>query len=109
MWNLNPHPFKTKGAAPNCRRGAKSEISSELGVGAGDFGEELAELGAIFFAGAGFDAAGYVYGVGADVEDGFGDVFGGEAAGENDAVGFGGAAGDGPVGAVACAAILAGF
>ncbi len=61
------------------------------------------------FAGAGFDAAGDVYGVGADVEDGFGDVFGGEAAGEDDAVGFGGAAGDGPVGASASAAVFAGF
>ena len=81
----------------------------KLVAGAGDFGEELAEFGAIFFAGAGFDAAGDVDGVGANVEDGFGDVFGGEAAGEDDAVGFCGAAGDGPVGAVAGAAELAGF
>ena len=69
----------------------------------------MAELSAIFFAGAGFDAAGYVDGVGADVEDGFGDVFGGEAAGKDDAVGFGGAAGDLPIGALARAAVLAGF
>ena len=77
-----------------------------MAIGAGDFGEELAELGAILFAGGGFDAAGDVDGVRADVEDGFGDVFGCEAAGEDDAVGFGGAAGDGPVGAVAGAAEL---
>lgn len=74
-----------------------------------DFGEELAELGAVLFAGSGFDAAGYVYGVGADVEDGLGDVLGGEAAGEDDAVIFRGAAGDGPVGASAGAAVFAGF
>ena len=85
------------------------ENVSELGVGAGDFGEELGEFGAGFFAGAGFDAAGDVYGVGADVEDGFGYVFGGEAAGEDDAVILRGVAGDSPVGASAGAAVLAGF
>ncbi len=57
----------------------------------------------------GFDAAGYVYSVGSDGEDGIGDVFGGEAAGEDDVVGSGGAASDGPVGASAGAAELAGF
>src|SRR5580692_1000153 len=84
-------------------------ITLQLAVGASDFGEELAELGAIFFAGAGFDAAGYVYGVGADAQDGFGDVFGREAAGEDDAVSLGGAAGDGPVGAMAGAAVFTRF
>ena len=122
-----PAPFKAKGAAPKCRRvdqscglGAQRAAPLhesvrvifrwlELGVGAVDFGEELLELGAIFFAGAGFGAAGNVYGVGADVEDGVGDIFGGESAGEDDAMSFSGAAGDGPVGAMAGAAVFAGF
>src|SRR5260221_180526 len=69
----------------------------EGAVGAGDFGEEVAELGGFFEAGAGFDAAGDVDGVRADGEDGFTDVFGREAAGENDFVFCGGSLCDRPV------------
>src|SRR5579859_7855086 len=59
----------------------RSMKSGEGAVGAGDFGEEVAELGGVFDAGAGFDAAGNVHGIGADGEDGLADVFGREAAG----------------------------
>src|SRR3984893_13243588 len=45
-------------------------------IGSREFREESAEFGGIFFAGLGFYAAGYVYGVGADNADGFGYVFG---------------------------------
>src|SRR5258707_9355673 len=69
----------------------------EGAVGAGDFGEEVAEFGGVFDGGAGFDAAGNVDGVWADGEDGFTDVFGREAAGENDFVFCGGPLCDGPV------------
>ncbi len=55
-------------------------------------------------AGAGFDAAGDVDGVGADGEDGFGDVFRSEAAGEEDGIFCGGAFCDFPVGEATCAA-----
>src|SRR5256886_13094057 len=69
----------------------------EGAVGTGDFGEEVAEFGGVFDAGAGFDAAGDVDGVRADGEDGFTDVFGREAAGENDFVFCGGSLRDRPV------------
>lgn len=81
----------------------------QLAVGAGDFGEEIAEFVAVFFARSCFDAAGDIDGVGSDAEDGFGHVFWREAACEDDAMGFCGAAGDSPVGANAGAAVLAGF
>ena len=63
-------------------------LSTQSAVGAGDFGEEFAEFGGVFEAGAGFDAAGDVDGVRADREDGFSDVFGSEAAGKNHVVSF---------------------
>ena len=93
--NRSPTERATSVAADQDGGGLKRPLICPRAVsGAGDFGEELAELGAIFFAGAGFDAAGDVDGVGADGEDGFGHVFGGEAAGEDDAVSFCGAAGE---------------
>ena len=63
---------------------------SEFLVGAGDFGEEGAEFGGVFFAGAGFDAGGDIHGVGVDGHDGFTDIFRGEAAGKKDWEFFGG-------------------
>src|SRR5438132_4641866 len=69
----------------------------EGAVGAGDFGEEVAEFGGIFSAWAGFDAAGDVDGVRANGEDSFADVFGREATGENDFVFCGGSLRDRPV------------
>ena len=47
----------------------------QCAVGAGYFGEEFAELGGVFDAGAGFDAAGDVNGIGTGGQDGFADVF----------------------------------
>jgi len=75
-------------------------------VGAGDFGEEFAEFGGIFDARARFDAAGDVDAVGANGEDGFADVFGSEAAGENYFVRRGSFLGDGPIEGFACTAEL---
>jgi len=71
----------------------------------GDFGEEGAKFGGVFFAAAGFDAAGYVHGVGPDGEDGFGDIFRGEATGEKDGISSGEAFCDLPVGEAASATI----
>src|SRR5882757_6407894 len=71
-------------------------LSTQSAVGAGDFGEEVAEFGGVFDAGARFDAAGDVDGVRANGEDGFADVFGSEAAGENDFVFCGGSLRDRP-------------
>ncbi len=56
------------------------------GEGAGNFEEEVAELGGIFFAGAGLDAAGDVDGVGTNDADGLCDIFGGQATGKDDAM-----------------------
>src|SRR6267154_2874252 len=72
-------------------------LSTQSAVGAGDFGEEVAEFGGVFDAGARFDAAGDVDGVRANGEDRFADVFGSEAAGENDFVFCGGSLRDRPV------------
>src|SRR5215468_7024663 len=56
----------------------------EGAVGAGDFGEEFAELAGIFNAGAGFDTAGDVNGIRTNRKDRFADIFGSEAASEQD-------------------------
>jgi hypothetical protein len=72
------------------------------------FVEEGAEFDGIFFAGAGFDAAGHIDGKWADDTDGFGNVFGSEAARENDAVRLGSATSEVPVAGGAAAAVLAG-
>ena len=77
-----------------------------MAVGAGDFGEEGAEFAGIFFAGAGFDAAGYIHGVGAGGDNGFSDIFRREAAGENDAMRFCSSPGYGPIEGLAGAAEL---
>src|SRR5215470_562220 len=66
-------------------------------VGAGDFGEEFAEFAGVFDAWAGFYAAGDVHSIGPDGEDSFADVFGREAAGEDDFVFRGGFLRDGPI------------
>jgi len=79
------------------RGAAYCTLRREGAVGAGDFGEKGAELAVVFDAGAGFDSAGHVDGAGSDGEDGCADVFRSEAAGEDDAMGFCGARGDGPV------------
>ena len=77
--------------------------------GAVDFVEEGFEFGGIFAAGAGFDAAGDIDSVGADDADGFADIFGRETAGEDDAIGLRGNAGEVPVGGGACAAEVSGL
>jgi len=81
-------------------------LSTQRAVGAGHFGEEFAELAGVFDAGARFDTAGDVDGVGADGEDGFADVFGSEAACENDLVFCRRSLRDGPVERFAGAAEL---
>jgi len=82
--------------------------SGDVTAGARDFVEEGAELGGIFFAGAEFDATGHIDGVGADDADGFGDVFGSESAGEDDALGLRSGAREVPVAGCAAAAVVAG-
>jgi len=62
--------------------GLRATKKKPRSIGARDFGEEGAEFGGIFFAGAGLDAAGCVHGIGVDGEDGLGDIFRSEAAGE---------------------------
>src|SRR5439155_8084854 len=78
-----------------CGESAKMATSDlfhggESAVGTGYFSEEVAEFGGVFDAGAEFDAAGDVDGVGTDGEDSFADVFRREAAGEDDFVFCGG-------------------
>lgn len=90
------------GLAPRCRR------LGDFAGGAGDFFEESAEFDGILFPRAGFYAAGDVDGVGADDADGFGYVFRSESAGEDDALGLRGGAGEMPVAGGAAATILAG-
>lgn len=58
-------------------------LQRQFAVGAVYFGEEGAKFGGIFFAGARFDAGGYVDGAWANGDDGFADDFGIEAAGED--------------------------
>src|SRR5271165_1650723 len=82
--------------------------SGDVAGGAGDFVEEGAELGGIFFAGAGFDSAGYIDGVGPNDADGFGDVFGGESTCKDDAMGLCEGAGEVPVADGAGAAVVSG-
>ena len=67
---------------------SQSEYAEEFAAGAGDFVEEGAELGGVFLAGPGFDAAGHIHGVGTHDANGFGNIFGREAAGEDDALGW---------------------
>jgi len=92
---------------PACRRqGCALRRKSPRSIGARDFGEEGAEFGGIFFAGAGLDAAGCVHGIGVDGEDGLGDIFRSEAAGEKNRVFLGGAFGDFPIGETASATVV---
>ncbi len=72
-------------------------VAREGAIGAANFSEEFAEFAGVFDAMAGFDPAGDINGVGADGEDGFTDVFGSEAAGEDDFVFRGGFLRDGPI------------
>src|ERR1700760_4678907 len=76
-WSLNPHPDESRVGHPT----SVLALRLELAVGSGYFAEKGAEFCGGFFAGAGFDAAGYVDRVGVDGEDGFSYVFGGKAAG----------------------------
>ena len=86
------------------RATGRRSLGTELAVGSGDFGEEGAEFGGIFFAGVGLDAAGDVYRIGSNGEDGLRDVVGSKAAGENDSVFGAGTFCDVPVGELAGAA-----
>jgi hypothetical protein len=74
-------------------------------IGAGNFGEEGAEFAGIFFAGAGFDAAGDVHSIGPDYDDRFTDIFGSEASGEKNRKLLGGSGGYFPVSKLTGAAV----
>ena len=62
-----------------------------------NFVKESAELGRVFAAGAGFDAAGHIDRVGAHDADGFGDIFGRETACKDNPLRLGGGTGEMPV------------
>src|SRR5437868_15051281 len=81
-------------------------LRRDLAVGAGDFGDEGAKFGGIFFAGVALDATGDVYRIGSNGEDGVRNVVGSKAAGENDSAFGCGALCDFPVGELAGAAEL---
>jgi len=81
-------------------------LRRDLAVGAGDFGEEGAKSGGIFFAGVGLDATGDVYRIGSNGEDGVRNVVGSKPAGEKDSAFGCGEFCDFPVGELAGAAEL---
>ena len=79
------------------RHSNASGRGSQTTIGAGDFRKEGAELSSVFFAGKRFDAAGNIDGEGPHGENGFGNIFGSEPTGKDDAVGLSKRAGLDPV------------
>ena len=80
-------------------------VDQEVLIGAGNFGEKSAEFAGVFFAGAGFDAAGNVHRIGPDGDDGFTDIFRSEATGEKNWKLLGGAGSDLPICQLTAAAV----